>query len=458
MARGAAWLIGLLLIAATATARADQFRLLHSNYEALQARVDLIQQAQRQIDASYYWIDDDQVGALFLSLLRDAALRGVQVRLLVDAAHNDIPPPIERCLAASGVQIREYHPHRRGHPLWLNRRMHDKTLIVDAAQLIVGSRNIRNCHFGLAKVNYVDRDAYLQGATAQQAQRYFDCAWCSEQVFPTEYETSLGQRLRQRRPDDADASQQRTPDSPAVCGLAAMPSPCCCELWLAAGQGLAICGQPIELSLPHDWLADACQTGCAWFVYDPCGVKGQPGGISKQMLRLIDRARGSIVLETPYFVMSTAFKRALAAAAGRGVRISILTNSLASTDQMLVAATFTNQKHWLQSHGVQIFELAGPNHLHAKTAVIDYQIAYVGSYNFDPRSEYLNTETGVIVDDPAVAALVSDSIGDHLRRAYRFGPDGRELATGQRQPGATPGRVLKMEVLRILAPLLRRSL
>lgn len=455
MARGAAWMIGLLLLGPAAATRADTFRLLHSNYEALQARVDLIQLAQRQIDASYYWVDDDQVGALFLSLLRDAALRGVRVRLLVDAAHNDIPPPVERCLVASGVQIREFHPHHRGHPLWRNRRMHDKTLIVDTTHLIVGSRNIRNCHFGVAKLNYVDRDVYLQGESVRQAQRYFNCVWSCDQVFPTEFEPSLVQRIRQRRPDPADASQEQTQRPGGACG---MPSPCCPELWLAAGQGISICGQPIELDRPQDWSAEANDAPCAWFVYDPCGIKGQPRGISDQMLRLIEGAHCSIVLETPYFVMSAAFKRALAAAVDRGVRVTLLTNSLASTDQMLVAAAFTNQKHWLLARGVRVWELAGPNHLHAKTAVIDGRIAYVGSYNFDPRSEYLNTETGVIVDDPAVAAVVSDSIGDHLRRSYRFGPDGRDMATGRYQPGASPGRILKMEVLRILVPLLRRSL
>ncbi|HJT31096.1 MAG TPA: phosphatidylserine/phosphatidylglycerophosphate/cardiolipin synthase family protein [Pirellulales bacterium] len=455
MTRRAAWIISLLLLGPAAATRADSFRLLHSNYEALQARVDLIQQAQCQIDASYYWIDDDQVGALFLSLLRDAALRGVRVRLLVDAAHNDIPPPVERCLVASGVQIREFHPHHRGHPLWLNRRMHDKTVIVDTTHLIVGSRNIRNCHFGIAKINYVDRDAYLQGESVRQAQRYFNCVWGCDQVFPTEFAPSLMQRIRQRRPDPADASQASSQRPGAASG---MPSPCCPELWLAAGQGISICGQPIELDQPRDWSAEANDATCAWFVYDPCGIKGRPRGISDQLLRLIDGAHCSIVLETPYFVMSAAFKRALAAAVDRGVRVTLLTNSLASTDQMLVAATFTNQKHWLLARGVRIWEQAGPNHLHAKTAVIDGRIAYVGSYNFDPRSEYLNTETGVIVDDPVVAAVVSNSIGEHLRRAYRFGPDGRDLATGRYQPGSSPGRILRMEVLRILAPLLRRSL
>lgn len=455
MARGAAWMIGLLLLGPAAATRADTFRLLHSNYEALQARVDLIQLAQRQIDASYYWVDDDQVGALFLSLLRDAAQRGVRVRLLVDAAHNDIPPPVERCLVASGVQIREFHPHHRGHPLWRNRRMHDKTLIVDATHLIVGSRNIRNCHFGVAKLNYVDRDVYLQGESVRQAQRYFNCVWSCDQVFPTEFEPSLVQRIRQRRPDPADASQEQTQRPGGACG---MPSPCCPELWLAAGQGISVCGHPIEIDRPRDWSTEANDAPCAWFVSDLRGLKGQPHGISDQMLRLIDRAQCSVVLETPYFVMSAAFKRALAAAVDRGVRVTLLTNSLASTDQMLVAAAFTNQKHWLLARGVRIWELAGPNHLHAKTAVIDGRIAYVGSYNFDPRSEYLNTETGVIVDDPAVAAVVSDSIGDHLRRSYRFGPDGRDMATGRYQPGASPGRILKMEVLRILVPLLRRSL
>ena len=456
----------------------EWFRLLHGNHEALQARVDLIQQATSEIDTSYYQIDDDQVGSLFLLAIRDAALRGVRVRLVVDAAHNNIPAPIERHLVASGVAIKEFHPSRAGELGWLDRRMHDKVLIVDRAHLIVGSRNISNAHFGLAPLNYVDRDAYLRGEVVEQARRYFHCLWTSDEVRYTDFETGCLQRLQQRLAPDTDATLPkkstatstprngcrpaccaRLPSSP-VCFSTGGPMACVCdpEAWLTSGLGLVVCGQPIEWGAPRDWSREACQVGPVCLVYDPRGLKGHPLGISQQLLGLIDRASSTIIIETPYFVMSAAFKHALAAATGRGVHVTVLTNSLASTDHQLVTATFNNQKHWLLAHGVEIWELAGPDHLHAKTAVFDHSIAFVGSYNFDPRSEYLNTETGAVIHDPAAAELVLESVGEHLSRSYRMDSHGRAIATGSRQPGASPRQVLRMWSTRIVAPLLRWSL
>lgn len=474
-------MVGVWMIAACCARAAvaeDWFRLLHGNHEALQARVDLIQQATAEVDTSYYQIDDDQVGALYLLALRDAALRGVRVRLVIDAAHNNIPVAVERHLVASGVTIKEFHPSGHGERGWLDRRMHDKVLVVDRAHLVVGSRNISNAHFGLAPLNYVDRDAYLRGGVVEQARRYFHCLWTSDEVRYTDFETGCLQRLQQRLAPDTDATLPKKSSaaasaracrsancctclpSPPVCYSSGGPMASVCdpEAWLASGLGLVVCGQPIEWDTPRDWSREACPVGPVCLVYDPRGLKGHPLGISRQLLGLIDRARSSIVIETPYFVMSAAFKRALAAATGRGVRVTVLTNSLASTDHQLVTATFNNQKHWLLAHGVQIWELAGPDHLHAKTAVFDNSIAYVGSYNFDPRSEYLNTETGAVIHDPAAAESVLASIGEHLSRSYQMDAHGRALATGTRQPGATPRQVLRMWSTRLVTPLLRWSL
>lgn len=439
----------LVLLTAIGTARAGEngFRLLHANHKAAQARADLIRSATRSIDTSYYWISDDRVGAWYLSLLKQAALRGVRVRLVVDAAHNDVPAEVQKHLMACGVRIKEFHPHCTGHPAWWNRRMHDKTLIVDGRQLIVGSRNMRDSHFGLARLNYVDRDAYLCGEAAAQASRYFDCLWSCDEVRWTDYRESCIQQSRQRQ-------AVRDGEIPA----SASSGNCDCpETWLAAGCNLTICGQPIDCD-QRDWCAEACRAGCACFVYDPCGIKGEPRGISRQLLNVLARARASIVLETPYFVMSHDERQALAQATSRGVHVTLLTNSLASTDQKLVAAEFQNQTHWLLAHGVELWELAGPDHLHAKTAVVDGTIAFVGSYNFDPRSESLNTETGVIVPDAGVAEWVLSSIGEHMGRSYPFGSDGRALADGSRQPGASCSRILGMQPLRLLAPFVRKSL
>jgi phosphatidylserine/phosphatidylglycerophosphate/cardiolipin synthase-like enzyme len=449
MRLGSGAIVGLTLALTCVVASAAEenlFRLLHRDHEAAQARADLINSAATSIETSYYWIGDDRVGAWYVSLLKNAALRGVRVRLVVDAEHNDIPPAVQEHLSACGVHIKEYHPHFTGHPGWQDRRMHDKTLIVDGRHLLVGSRNIRDSHFGRARLNYVDRDAYLYGGVARQARRYFDCLWLSDQVRATDFRLTVVQRLR------LGTSQNDREVSPASARNL------CPEAWLAAGCGLTVCGEPIDCCLERDWSADACPVECVSFVYDLCGIKGAPRSIEEQLLRLLDRACASIVLETPYFVMSREEKQALAAAAARGVHVTLLTNSLASTDHLIVAAEFTNQRHWLLARGVEIWELAGPNHLHAKSAVVDGEIAFVGSYNFDPRSQSLNTETGVIVHDAAVAEWVLDSIGEHMSRSYQFTADGRAVVDGSRNPGAPLGRIIGIQPLRLLVPLVRRTL
>jgi putative cardiolipin synthase len=436
-----------------AIASADVFRLLTADYEAAQARVDLIDQALASIDTSYYGIGNDRIGAMFLSRLEAAARRGVRVRLIVDAEHNGIPAEVQALLIRSGLQIKQYHPVSLRHPLWINDRMHDKTLIVDGEQLIVGSRNMLEAHFGLAEINFVDRDAYLRGQVAQQAQRYFNCLWNSEEVAFTELDDRPWQELKQK--DKLDLQKV------GVCCVAGPVSACdLARLWLDAGGAVSVYCQPVLSDTGTDWSTScAREVECVRFVYDPCGEKGHPGAISDQLIDLIDAARCSVVIETPYFLMSHKLKTALADALARGVRVRVLTNSLQSTDHVTVAAGFANQKQcFLLPRGVDVWELAGQNHLHAKSAAIDGSIAFVGSFNFDPRSEFLNTETGVIVHDPAAAAWVEASIRDHMRRSYHRGADGRDTARGERFPGAAPATILKLESLRLVAPLIRRTL
>ena len=110
--------IALLAIYVTLPAQAaNQVRILHSDGDALQARVDLIQQAEYEINVSYYIVGDDEVPLLLLALLRDAAREGMTVRLLVDGhdGNNQMPRALQAHLLREGVAIKEYHP-----PLALN--------------------------------------------------------------------------------------------------------------------------------------------------------------------------------------------------------------------------------------------------------------------------------------------------------------------------------------------------
>ena len=178
-------LIAVIVIAFHASGglvHANALRILKDDCEAFQVRADLIQRASTQISLAYYAVDGTEVPVALLELVRQARQRGVRVRLLVDGLMTRMPSGFERYLKKCGVQVRVYHGTRHGKPLWLNRRLHDKLLITDSQNLLIGSRNLRNNHFGLAKENYIDCDAYLCGDIACKAQAYFDRLWSSSDV------------------------------------------------------------------------------------------------------------------------------------------------------------------------------------------------------------------------------------------------------------------------------------
>jgi putative cardiolipin synthase len=124
-------------------------------------------------------------------------------------------------------------------------------------------------------------------------------------------------------------------------------------------------------------------------------------------------------LVSPYFVPTQEGTDALVAVAARGVRVRVLTNSLAATDVGPVHAGYSKRREALLRAGVRLFEfkpaaapppasrkgLAGSRagSLHAKTFAIDGRRIFVGSFNFDPRSARLNTEMGVVIESPALA-------------------------------------------------------
>jgi len=448
-----AW-IGTVLVAAfclacpAGAARADVLRILQDDQEALQARVDLIQQARCEIDAAYFSVEDDHLALALLALLRDASRRGVRVRLLVDGMYNDVPNSVQIHLLHEGVEVREYHPIECQRPFWINRRMHDKALIVDGCHMIVGSRNLDYRNFGLAERNYVDRDAYLRGNIAAEVRRYFQCLWSSDEVRPT--------NTRKRdRPQKNDCHPMRRLSRQLHAGAIHPEVALDQALCDVVARG---CLQTNSGPLKADWAAGWPELDRVCFLSDHCGEKRQPCAISDEILELVANARHSIILESPYLFVSRDLDDALAQAQCRGVHVVILTNSLATTDQMMVYAGYSNQKKKLLARGIELWEFAGPDHFHAKAALIDGCISVIGSYNFDPRSEHLNTETAVVTCHPSVAADLSASMAKHFANAWRIGADGRPIGASSRHPGADDSKIRQLRATRLVAPLIQRHL
>ena len=438
-------------------ANAERFRLLDDPDEAAHVRVEMIREARRSIDAMYFIVGDDSVSLAVLTLLRDAARRGVEVRVLVDGHFNRIPKAVQAHLLAEGVRIREYHPFRLHKPRWWTRRLHDKMLVADGESLVTGGRNIESTYYGrgeeVGRLDYLDRDAWVEGEVSADARAYFDALWDGPKVAKTNLSGFKRSRLEKRcefLPKEEDRAWCERVRAAAIDELD------------AAGLRLDAHRDRLErdpLFRPADAAdAGAREVGRVRFVHDPAAGKRPGDGIGAALLALLDRARETVVIESPYLVPSKALEAGLKRAVARGVSVRIVTNSLGVTDNLLAQAGYVGDKDDVVRWGVELWEYAGPECLHSKSAVFDGRWLVIGSFNLDPRSELLNTEVAVVIDDAAAAAEARAEMDAHLERAYRIDDKGKPV----------PGPVVPLEVgalkktklaiLRLLAPFIRKQI
>jgi putative cardiolipin synthase len=412
------------------------FRLLPLGSFALDTRLQLIERASHSLDLQYYIIENDATGRLLLRSLRDAAVRGVRVRLLVDDLFTAQTDPILRALAEHpNAQVRLFNPFccardsTEGRLVAslldlyrLNHRMHNKLLIADGVAAIAGGRNIADAYFMLnMSSNFVDLDAFVMGAVVPQLQRIFDKYWNSDIVHPVQSLVPLAVGT-----DGLDAEFERLtvldhgpPELSAVDAL---------------GYG------PIREDL------DAGRIGLIWaparaFADPPNKLarmtteEERENTVSAQVRMKLWDAERELVLTSPYLIPGPLGIRNFEALGQRNVRMVVLTNSLAATDEPLVHTGYSRYRERLLASGVDLYEISPERtrrnkrlgifgsslgRLHAKTSVVDGERVFIGSMNLDPRSETQNTELGIFVDSPELAKELLRIISiSKLQSAYR---------------------------------------
>lgn len=398
-------------------ADADVLRILEDPSEAAQARVDLIREARSEINALYFLARNDRVTMTALALLRDAQRHGVKSRLVVDAHFHHIPKAMLAHLRDEGVEVKVFHPLTLRHPTWLFRRMHEKLMVVDGERYITGGRNLAEAYFGLAEKNYVDRDVYVEGLSAIEADRHFDMVWTSTHV------ASLRVRVSEKAKQQAAT---RLDDVMAA---------------LRCGESF------VTLDTTRDWTDGAVYVDRVSFLHDPIG-KGVRVG--ERVARLFASATTSIVIESPYLIPSRSLRELLERKRAEGVRVQIITNSFRSTDGLLPFAGYLEYGRRLTRAGVDIREYKGPDMLHAKSAVIDGRIVIIGSYNIDPRSTYLDLEAICVAEDEELARRLLGAIDVHVENAWKV--DSREV------PQIPPSASLGLGAVKLLLPLLEGHL
>jgi putative cardiolipin synthase len=411
------------------------FRLVVEGMEAFVIRAHSARRAARSLDVQTYIWHADTTGKYLAHELLAAADRGVRVRLLVDdldaraknagfaaiAAHPNIEVRLFNPFASRSGGLRLASEGARDFGR-INRRMHNKSWIADNRIALVGGRNLGDEYFAASdEVNFVDLDFAMIGPVVRDVSASFDRFWNSSSVWPIELldadsvNDAALQRLRKSL-DEHAASARESRYAQALRGNDGIQR-------LAAGDWT------LQWSAKYRFVSD-----------DPAKVTmderdAARASVGAAIVPLIRNAQHSLEIISPYFVPGEEGSKGLVARAGAGVDVGVLTNSLAANDVASVHGGYARHRQKLVEGGVKVWELkplsrkpadasltgSSGASLHTKALSADGNTLFVGSYNLDPRSTWLNSEQGVIVEDATLAAQLEEIFAQQTSgsRAWR---------------------------------------
>ena len=412
------------------------FRLLPEAEFAFEARVALLRHAERTIDMQYYLIRDDDAGLLLLKELRDAAARGVRVRLLVDDLYAGGEDRLFSTLAAFPlVEVRLFNPLPSRvrslsmrlalsffELLRVNHRMHNKLLVADNSWAITGGRNIGNEYFMRdAAANFIDLDILSSGPVVHDMSRSFDQFWNSDQVRPIQ-EIVAHDENSQRAQHEFDERVRATVPNMAIGPLDVFGRP-------PVGQEI------MKGTLDRHWAR------ARFFSDIPQKLTMQHdaaylGSVSEGALSSIAASRREVKILSPYFVPGPQGMAILENFVANGGHALVVTNSLGSTDEPLAYAGYERYRTEMLKIGVVVYEIApsGPasnekfrkfgksiSRLHAKVALLDNSKIFIGSMNLGHRSAAINTELGLLIESPAMVEEFNSLVAaEHIELSYRL--------------------------------------
>ena len=417
------------------------YHVLYDPLEALAARIELINKAEKSLDLQYYIWDNDKIGALALHAMIKAADRGVKIRLLVDDNNAKKMEGIYMALDQhTNIDVKLYNPYRFRHfrPVdmvldlkRINRRMHNKSFIADNQIALIGGRNMSNQYYNVSdNYQFSDVDVMLVGAASDEIIHSFDEYWNDDYAFPVRQLVNprhYSLRFDSLKQQLDDYNQEAT----VVNYLDLANRSHAFDDWL-------------NNKIQFDWVK-------AEVVKDsPSKIKSKAKKeehLNFQLLNRLDKPEQSVDIVSAYFVPEKKGAERLKNLRADGIKVRVLTNSFQANDVPLVHAFYSKYRQDLLENDIQLYEfLSRPDaenlntntkelaekskvslkglsrsSLHAKLMAIDEKQVFIGSFNFDPRSAYLNTEIGVLLNSPRLAKAVHYTMDENLSKyAYKL--------------------------------------
>ena len=417
------------------------YHVLYDPLEAIAARINLIERAEKTLDLQYYIWDNDKIGSLALYKIIEAADRGVKVRLLIDDNNAGKMEGVYLALDQHpNIEVKLFNPYRfrRLRPVdmvldlkRINRRMHNKTFTADNQISLIGGRNMSNQYYNASdSYQFSDVDVMLVGQAVDDITHSFDEYWNHSYAYPVR--NIVNHNTYTLRYDGLKEQLTKHYQEITV------------QNYLDLSNRTHDFDQWLDHNIQLDWVK-------AEVVKDaPDKIRARAKKeqhLNFQMVKRLENPEHSVDLISAYFVPQKQGEAKLIELAKDGVQVRVLTNSFKANDVALVHAFYAKYRIDLLKNGVELYEFLPaiseenlyPNSkeiskqtkvslkglsrssLHAKLMALDNKQVFIGSFNFDPRSANLNTEIGVIINSPPLANAVHKTMDDNLKKyAYKL--------------------------------------
>ena len=403
------------------------FEIIRYGRAAFTTRLGMIDRAEKTLDLQVYIWEADETGRILAERLVRAADRGVRVRLLVDDMGKG---PSDQAIAAinahPNIEIRIFNPFaHRGSITFdfvtdlsrVNHRMHNKVIIADNSFAVVGGRNIGDHYFSVnPKTNFRDLDIAAVGPMVRDVSDVFDHFWQGKWAVPIAVlvekkytEEDLRAGVAQLRQSIAAGSYPYNVDDDL--------------------ERLAAHFEKIEKEIV--WARGVV----VWDDPQTAAKTGETEEIIKALRTKLTTVDTAFMIESAYFVIGDRGVENLSKMVDKGVEVRVLTNSLVSNDVLAAHAGHANYRKQLLEAGIEVYELRPDSGiikrqwegeafagLHTKALAFDYESVFIGSFNLDPRSAAINTEAGIYVESPELAARLQAYMDEGVepRNSYRL--------------------------------------
>ncbi len=372
----------------------DRALIIEERPFAAEVRLDLVQRANSSIRLAYYAVHDGLSGDIFYATLLEAAERGVEIELLFDGIFHNLKGRERSTYWAlvnhPNIRVKFFEPLNILKPWTFNNRLHDKFIVVDETYLLLGGRNIGDKYFLESYTGQFveDRDVLILNTNRDNLEEsvlgefvtYFDHLW--NHKYSVERDPILPKHRLGRALERQEELTETLKESKRE--------------------------HPTPFNNHYDWEALTLPTNKVTLLANPVVRLNKPATILAELVALAETAQESLLFQSPYIIPDRHMRNYLREE--WPADLYLLTNSTYSSPNFFAISGYLKHRDKLARQATTLYEYYGEETIHAKSYIFDQRLSIIGSFNLDPRSAFLSTESVVVIDSPLVAEALSDNI------------------------------------------------